>query len=656
MRDLGLRQLVPTFWPSWLTGRPEAPSLFVPGNDPPTHQLSWSPKIPIALQPQAAFRKYLPQCRSLLEVKELVYRLEINLHNDPTLSSEILQHFLELKGGFGEARNSMLDRSVNARGSQCLSILLQWFRVKPRSKSHRDHLYEYVRNSLSLGLYSPTEIQLLLDHLPNIKVCRNGIDMRLLDTAGAQSWFWMIARKLEGCPVLSLKDLSQPQLQQLLDLNRQSPFAPCAIDTFRAVERFVLDQRQLKVAEACRLTSLLISAERDQELDAEDLRKVVDLFSSLRSDLTAEAILRLTQQFMSQRERSVDQLGVLDKWIEILSKIPSVSRSSIIKQQVWMNLSFEGDDYNTPASKDASQDPQSGHGARREVAMRLWTLTQLANGFLNILGCTDGQHVTNILARIFRETLRPHQDFLTEFALSLQPLPLSSSSTVLQNVARTPAAGLNSRDTPKQYENALSTLSSRPLDLFRENEIYQTAKFNMRQTLMNMAQQTSSNPYSFLQTAHELIMRDPDSVKMIIRILKCNTAMKLALAHACRTPMQAQWMQPASSSDHDCLIAPDTALRTLNALACSFAISPALTPRDSFRKVYWVYQYLYRYADGSAIGPQITTALWHAGVTRFGPTGTSPEKVRWILRVVREVEGNQAADDLLFQGRKYVEG
>jgi hypothetical protein len=84
-------------------------------------------------------------------------------------------------------------------------------------------------------------------------------------------------------------------------------------------------------------------------------------------------------------------------------------------------------------------------------------------------------------------------------------------------------------------------------------------------------------------------------------------------------------------------------------LAISFATSPVATPRSAFRRVYWCYLFLCRYRV--PIPPIISRALWHAGVTRYGDQGTAAVLLKWVVRRVREVEGENVARHLLWNER-----
>ncbi len=210
----------------------------------------------------------------------------------------------------------------------------------------------------------------------------------------------------------------------------------------------------------------------------------------------------------------------------------------------------------------------------------------------------------------------------------------------------------------KLQADLLSVTASR-IALFKEDDIYKNARINLNTYVSHLAERTNEDPEAFRQTAHALIMRDKLSMKIITRILQNNLSQKLCLAHA-SNPGQLQSNEAentrSSIPEPPSRLTPAIALNLLNSLARSFALSPELTPRQSFRKVYWIYLYIHRYTAGTAIGRDIIRPLWHAGITRYKETGTSPEKVKWILDKVRGVEGDEVADRLLWFGAGSVKG
>jgi len=79
----------------------------------------------------------------------------------------------------------------------------------------------------------------------------------------------------------------------------------------------------------------------------------------------------------------------------------------------------------------------------------------------------------------------------------------------------------------------------------------------------------------------------------------------------------------------------------LHKMATAFAHASHLNPRIAFRKVYQCYLYLHK--DGFILQAEIIRAFTHAGIIRGLQAGqkVSTMQIKWILRKVREVEGDE---------------
>ncbi|KAI9834984.1 MAG: hypothetical protein M1819_002707 [Sarea resinae] len=93
-----------------------------------------------------------------------------------------------------------------------------------------------------------------------------------------------------------------------------------------------------------------------------------------------------------------------------------------------------------------------------------------------------------------------------------------------------------------------------------------------------------------------------------------------------------------------CLSVSEIAL--VHEMALAFAYAPHLTPRMALRQSSKCYWYLQRHR--APIGCDISQALTHAGITRALKSGYKVgwEKINFILDLVRELEGDEVADEL----------
>ncbi|KAI9673990.1 MAG: hypothetical protein M1817_002196 [Caeruleum heppii] len=91
---------------------------------------------------------------------------------------------------------------------------------------------------------------------------------------------------------------------------------------------------------------------------------------------------------------------------------------------------------------------------------------------------------------------------------------------------------------------------------------------------------------------------------------------------------------------------PPARVRLVNRMASGFAHAAHLNPRVAFRYVYGCYAFLKR--TSSPLTANISRALTHAAITRPLLEGqwVSTMKLRFVLGVVRQLEGGKVADDL----------
>lgn len=561
----------------------------------------------------------------------------------------------------GEIHNFMIDATLHTPGSECLDELFGWLISDSRPEVHLQGFYLCVKNTLNLGLFTQREALGLLTKLSNIRKDVPGGSLRLGDTEDIQKWYWMIADAMSNCPIFGLKDLSMGHLQKWAVLVSEAPFAPRALDTLGMLQRHLTAPEWFR-ANVHAIQGLIgkwISYhQRSQHGQASSLQgmqqnlscdcaKVADLLVSAQSDVAAESIRQLSEKLVRDVLKGQRQPTALEIWRQILTH-RSIQSANLIGQKNRWKWHFD----------EAST--TTGLSPRQAIVVRLWTASQLEATKVPLAqqSLASGE-VTRHLTRLFERQLGPEQDLLAELVFTFQSLPLPSPSAALQKIIRSSTAFSQFQGSIDKLQQDLLGVSASRIALFKEDSIYKNARINLVNFVSDLAARTNANPGAFLQIAHALIMRDKLSVKIVTRILENNLPCKLSLARA-SSSTQLPSSEPGTitlpTAQPTSALTPAVALHLLNSLACSFALSPALSPRQSFRKVYWVYLYVHRYAGEAAIGREITRPLWHAGVTRYKETGTSPEKVNWILGKVREAEGNEIADRLLWFGAGGVKG
>ncbi|ERF72487.1 hypothetical protein EPUS_07696 [Endocarpon pusillum Z07020] len=638
--------------PSWLTRRKPAPHSSVTFREQLAHEDFRTPKIP-ATQPSAAIlHDSLSECQSLQQIRELVQRSEINLLQTPGHSRDILKYLLTSGLAISELQDFFLDRTLHPLGSGCFEEFCDWLVSKPHTEAHLDHYYVCVQKCLHVGLLSAREIQSLLTKLASAKVVSQGTIEKLGDVAAIQTWYWMMADTLSSCPIFGLNDLGEKCLQQWSFGVAEAPFAPCALDTFCKVQRYLAtsDRFGFKVNTVRGLVRKWIDytqAPHQQRLPSMDRSqqetKVANLLVTVQPSVAAKSICQITEKLVRDVLKGIRQPIALDIWMQTLLRFPRSLASVVLQQRSWR--------------QGLAEDSVTGLSSRQAIAVRLWTVTRLATQQQEPGHKHEPGNTTQSLIRLFQRQLKPDQNLLAELLFTLQSLPLPSPSAVLQVAVARDTEGLQVRGSIDKLQADMIRICQSRISVFEEDVLYKNAKINLRSYLRQLAERVNTNPEAFLRLAHDLIMKDKLSIKVITRILEHNLPLGLSLAAPTQTPSNgSETTTPLLTPITPPPLAPAVAIHLVNSLARVFALSPVLSPRQSFRKVYWLYLYLHRFTWGIGIGRDFTRALWHAGVTRYKETGTSPEKVGWILSKVREVEGQEVADRLLWFGSGGVEG
>jgi hypothetical protein len=638
--------------PSWLSERLPSLQQRTTLGDPSVHDKDfWKQKVPNTSITTDQFYDPLSRCQSLQEIRVLIRRLEINLVQTPDYSRKILKHLLDSSWTASSLRAFFLDATLHTPGSGCFEELLQSYVSQPHEEAHINGLHHCIRESLNLGIMSGQDVKVLLNKLPHVQIDRQGTITKLGETVAIQNWYLMMANAIRQCHIFTFQDLEEKQLQLWCQRVVEAPFGHHALGTFAAIQQY-LKSHSFSVNTARGLINRWVIYEhRNHERHTRDLtarhhkytfssRMVSEFLTTLQPAVAVKSIYQTTEKLVRDVLKKCRQPNVLEIWMRALESLPELCSDGIPKHCAWKN----------GLSEDALE--ACGFSSKQGIIVRLWTATQLSG---QKRGRDHAQHLRNLiqgLIQLFHQRLKPEEDAMMEFLFTLQSLPLPSPSSLLDKIAKAKTEQLHLRGSVDKLHADLSRIFESSVALFKDDDIYHRAEIYLTPFLRQMAERVNTDPAAFLQVAHQIITQDKASIKMIIRMLRHNRAFNIALSQSAPSRIETQPHQLLTTTS----LTPAIAIYILNSLARSFALSPAMTPRQSYRKVHWVYLILHRYTCGTAIGPDLTRALWHAGVTRYKDTGTSPTKIAWILSKVREVEGQQVADQLLWFGSGGVSG
>jgi hypothetical protein len=577
----------------------------------------------------------------------LSQRLEINLMQNPAHSRHILKHLLNCDSNLSQLEDFFLDGNLFTPGSACFEELLGWLGSKPQAEAQLKSLQKCLQKCLHLGLLSAQDIRIILSKLAAIEIDLQGSTTKLGDTEAIQEWYSMMVDAINNCPIFTLSDIGEECVHKWLSCVTEAPFALCALDTFHMLQQHLatydaigfkvntirgLVRKWISHVQGARKQPSLILAQSLQE------SKVAAFLTALQPIVVSKSVRQITEKLVRDVLRGFRQPSALELWMNTLSLLPSWSASIILQQRSWR------EDLDDEASTSA-------FSSRQRIIVRLWTVTRLTDKAPKPEHLQQWEKLIQLLVQHFEQQLKPGEDLLAAVIFSIQSLPLPFPSAVLNAIVKHNTSRLHIHGSIKKLQGDMLRVSASRLDTFKDDKVYRNAKINMTSYVRQLAERVNLDPEAFIQAAQHLIMKDKLSIKIITRMLQHNLQLNLSLAYATtplpKLPEQPQTTTSPMTTTTTTPISPTLALHIINTLACAFALSPILTPRQSFRKVHWLYLHLHRHTGGTAIGPEFTRALWHAGVTRYRDTGTSPDKVEWILGKVREAEGHEVADRLL---------
>ena len=600
-------------------------------------------------QTYQSFQLALPNCQTLQQIRDLVQDLDIDLSQRQACSRQILLQVLSYPNNFDQLQSFFSDPTLHTNGSFCFQTLLQWLAANPQAVDQLKKVHHCLRQSLELGLLQHAEIEGLLAELATIRVREPGTVSKLGDMATIQEWYLMIANAVKVCPVLSLRHLRQQDLQQLSLAVSTAPLAASSLVTLCLLQRYVVKEREGAFGEITKkLVMTWLFYQKDKLESQEQFNQIRDagevgidgicsFLQDLKPAFASQALVGIAEAISGGLAQGDSQVRLLQIWNEVLSKISVSSTNRIMKQRRWRQTC------------DRSRKVDS-LDQRKRICIRLWTAIRMAPQMPNAECPFWIRDAIQHLARQFQRELQPEQDMLEQMRLTFQSLPFPSCMTLVQQIAEVCPMRFGLQTQLQRVDSIQPTWSERCISVFDDDFQYYAAKRGLKTYLTQVAQQVNTEPEAFLHMARALILCDKLSVKLVTRLLESNIAFNLTLSHVMadtqRRKDTARWTKRRKNA-----LTPELALHILTSIARASAISLALSSRQSYRKVYYIYLHIHKYTGGCDVGYRdVVRALWYAGVMRLSRHGTSRVKVNWIYRKIAQVEGADVADQLLWFG------
>ncbi|KIW45198.1 uncharacterized protein PV06_03600 [Exophiala oligosperma] len=605
------------------------------------------PSVP---QLQCDTQDELSQCRDLFEVQEWMARQDVRLHDNTEVGNSIWKHILQTPFSAEEIAEYISDPSFHPPGTSYIAQLLPT--LLSRTWGVRD--WRLVRDSTArsvelglIGLYDLKTILKTLYTSETISFRRTG--GILVETKRETIYLTHdILQAIGRSKVLQLSELGTSFLSRLFSTllkfdtpGLRSPLAPILWDLVpwgRANNAAMFSHFVVRHLRDCGRNA---HEQASQSSTAVLLKKASPALLRMLLLHTTENLVKLARDQPTNTYKHLFR-----RWIDILASLGYAGENSQPTRSDWVIY----------RSHDRSL---TQHQREMICAWTAFHLTQHTRRSPSIQAQLRGHHLfgKTIKSVLLDQGLKKVH-FYGRAQSALGGLALPNKSVLLNElelVTSMPVAP-RSNHSESQVEDSLPY----DLSLVLEDRVYRHKRQRLRfnGALEELGECLNHDLTDFCSMSRRLIHKNDTSFDIITRLLDCNSPLKAALSTSIRQSQAGQQgsqkkgaLTLTESERSQNMLDPAQALALVNHLAISFATAPVARPRRALRRVYWCYRFLHRY--GAPIEPDITKALWHAGVTRigeggYGEFGTAKSFLKWILWQVNLVEGKDVAAQLLW--------
>ncbi|ETN39350.1 uncharacterized protein HMPREF1541_05573 [Cyphellophora europaea CBS 101466] len=624
--------------PSWLTE---------PSDYGETISLETVPEAP-------DFESDLACCESVADLRSVIRSHGLNLRYAPEQTEQIYRHVVSRQWPATTLMEYFAEPGLHPSGCQNHVKFVQRLAREYQDSHFELHKlspdWDLVLNGMcravKLGLLSAIEWAKVVDAVVSIELSlyRQGQHHPFLHrTLGSASNSIMaLLDSFEQSHVLSFKDIDHMWFKRLSKTVMQ---AEDTLTTVRVIWRLRRARRphgSPSVADALVRCLTHYSAERDPEA-------IATFLLELPRTVMLMSITRVSEILSFGIVQGSHDASLFTTWKSILRSLNGSDRKRFTISTSDLSI-----------MRGSSGDTSLGR-PQLEILL-LWNLRQL----LGEEECHEQlKHfdLHPVVSRIFdNRWTGTLSDLHCQIVLNVQSLPLPDKESFLASLSRLfkdreMASSRSQQENHTQPDLGPATLLKADLARLVDRAIHNHPHYLSQKCLAEEVEKVTYDMDGFKRLLRHLVAQDADSFRVVRPILQSSIAFKTALSHA--WPQRLDWQQRrdmgiAMSTVTDVtqhlnkpepFLDPEQVLDVVHQLAISFATSPAISPRQSLRQVYWCYRYLMRY--GAPIQPPMTRALWHAGVTRYDWTGPGDIQLFWILDKVRKVEGEEVAQQLM---------
>ncbi|KAF9888207.1 hypothetical protein FE257_009202 [Aspergillus nanangensis] len=615
---------------------------FLDETDPPSEHDgpgSWSVVQEMTSKPShdQTFDDLLGKCRTIDDARDLVRQLRIDIQRQPIYSRRIFCQLLSLaalgRSAIDEAAIFLEDPYLNTQGADNYLCAVQHIAAHQAVLGVPRTLLSTIDRALELGQISPPELHEIIKTLPEVFTTGSGeVESREPSLVDLYGQFW---GAIGRCDVYGYADLSEEILDAWLE----------TLLTDRSHKALLMAKDILLTTTAADVASPWVPLFITQWLKSSDgsrFRPKGDYANAILNKFTPETIsthiISITESLMTGERRDL-----LERWQHCLQRLRDID--TVVATTVWTNIkSSDGEPL-----RDSTEMPH-----RHQIIARVWALRTLSQNlpqralWMQDPRATD-KPISNLLHQ-YENILEKKLEtgFLADFMESIQDLGIPYNGLLMLAVDLKTGKTLTS--TTRQLLGELESSKVSFADTFTDLRAYNSMSSHFFSSYEKMAQNIDVTCPSFVQQAIHLARTgDAPSVWTLIRLLRCHTPLKIALAKS--------W-QPIPDPSAKALVRyypeartagcpdPHLTLEMIHVLAVSFSCSEKLTPRRSYELVRWLYAFLMKH--NAPVKPAVVRALYHAGVVRFRRSGRRVARKRYdfIMQLVEEVEGPEVAETL----------
>lgn len=598
-------------------------------------------QTPEATNKMSEFVAKLSSCRSLEGIQRLAASLGVDLRSSQRCSKLIMQHLLEKKYGLGSTLQFLEDSSLNAAGSENLSYFLRWYVGQPLDVEDNKLLHIWIKRQVSSGILSEKELL----HL--VKTA-SFINRSLGSETTHSGYSRTIFEGLESSTVIGVRDVDGSVLNELLEsIASRSLSWEEKLLGFAIVKSSTARQLRRNMAPSISsfLKCFLLPQKRQRNVQEFDIDAVSQLLCMLRRapiNVAFTCIAGASRALLSSRGHdSVPRMALLEclhAWWSVLvrHKIFRFLSSS----EEW--LEFE--------RIIAHQSPDILNSYLHHLPSKQQCSFLQRNWFAPGIGNKSTYHNVRTETTPFQKDL---------------PIPTTRVSpfiTMLQSLG--PKFPSNSRKIRRLF--SLLREDRKSLTVLEIANNIQPLKLPIPVTAIvrEIAEQSISNPHIafrlFKCTPNIPLEACPAVAEIMIRNPRFNpsTALRYRLDRQKSLTPPPQPFRPAPAnilatswkgfpSSHEHPQIRQARARLLERMALAYAQATHLYPSVAFRNVRRCYR-LHKWHCLGPVGVDMSRALVLAGGVRQleDSRWVSTERFRWVLEVVRKVEGDEVAGEV----------